>query len=148
MIKSIFVNRHEASVLAHVSRHSFPGITLPPGEATLLLFSLGSCLEHDVEEDSSFALIVCGCTFVMVRLVVAPPSAWCSGSRFSGRCPGRQTSALRQQRRCQRTRAHYSSRGRGTQVRCASGFTADLITPYYSAESVLQGRTPRRKSIP
>ena len=52
MIKSIFVTRHETSVLAHVSRHSFPGITLPPGEATQLsLFSLGSCLEHGVEEN-------------------------------------------------------------------------------------------------
>ena len=99
MIKSIFVNRHEASVLAHVSRHSFPGITLPPGEATqLLLFSLGSCLEHGVEEDSSFALIVCGCNFVMVRLVVVPLCLPGLVLRVAfqrtmpyGRCPGRQT---------------------------------------------------------
>lgn len=51
MIKSIFATRHFTSGFTHVKRHSFPGITLPPGEANSALFSLVSCLEHGVEED-------------------------------------------------------------------------------------------------
>lgn len=54
MIKSIFATRHFTAGFTHVKRHSFPGITLPPGEANTLRFSLVSSLELGVEED--FAL--------------------------------------------------------------------------------------------
>lgn len=50
LIILIFVPRDWSAVLAHDHSHSFPGITLPPGEANIFSLQIWACL--DCEEES------------------------------------------------------------------------------------------------